>query len=87
MKVRTEGELHAQEHVSEDGRKFSISASLEQPEDGYSKVSRVAPTGITYRATFFRLSKTRRPNSIDTGIEVNLLSNKIIAAEEKSLSR
>jgi len=38
-------------------------------------------TGIKYRMTFFRLSKTRRPISIATGIEDKSLFNKIIEAE------
>jgi hypothetical protein len=86
LKVRTERQLHAQEHVSENGHKLSIGASLERHEYDGCDMTEVEPTGITYKATFLRLSKTKRPNSIETGIDVNLLSSKIIAAEGKSFS-
>jgi hypothetical protein len=40
-------------------------------------------TGMRYKITFFKLSKTRRPNSIVTGIEEKSLFNKIIEADLK----
>ena len=38
-------------------------------------------TGMRYKITFFRLSKTRRPNSIATGIDEKSLFNKMIEAD------
>ena len=37
-------------------------------------------TGIKYRMTFFKLSNTRRPFSMATGMEDRSLLNKIMAA-------
>jgi hypothetical protein len=38
-------------------------------------------TGMRYKITFFKLSKTRRPNSIATGIEEKSVFNKMIEAD------
>jgi hypothetical protein len=38
-------------------------------------------TGMRYKITFFKLSNTRRPNSIATGIEEKSLFNKMIEAD------
>ena len=40
-------------------------------------------TGMRYKITFFKLSKTRRPNSIATGMEEKSLFNKMIEADLK----
>ena len=45
------------------------------------KGGRLLHTGMRYRMTFFKLSKTRRPNSIATGIEDKSLFNKMIEAD------
>ena len=44
---------------------------------------------MRYRITFFKLSKTRRPNSIATGIDEKSFFNKMIEAdfENKNLMR
>ena len=38
-------------------------------------------TGMRYKITFLKLSKTRRPNSIAAGIEEKSLFNKMIEAD------
>ena len=53
----------------------------------FRKGKREIHTGMRYKITFFKLSKTRRPNSIAAGIEEKSLFNKMIEANFEIIIR
>ena len=56
------------------GLKYELEAAY------YGNLNEGLHTGMRYKITFFKLSNTRRPNSIATGIEEKSLFNKMIEA-------
>ena len=90
MEVGAKRQLHAQEYIRKNGYKLCIRSSLQffflgrdKKECFLKKEGLYIHTGIRYKITFFKLSKTRRPNSIATGIDEKSFFNKMIEADPK----
>ena len=79
MEIGAKRKLHAQEHVCKDWNELRICSSLRliNVSGSFECKNNGLRTGIRYKITFFRLSKTRRPNSIAGGIEEKSLFNKM----------
>jgi len=87
LEVGAERELHAQEYICKDRNELRICSGLYIIHVSGSSTyqNKGLKTGIRYKMTFFKLSKTRRPNSIAAGIEEKSLFNRMIEAELYSI--
>jgi hypothetical protein len=61
--------------------------TVEKAKSGDKVCSVGVRTGMRYKMTFFKLSKTRRPDSIATGMDWKSLLSKISAAVVMSVKR